>query len=56
MSSPEARSRLRAVDAIRAGVIGWRTRRLRSILTALGVAIGVAAVVAVAGITASSPR
>ncbi|HEY5876794.1 MAG TPA: ABC transporter permease [Ilumatobacteraceae bacterium] len=54
MNSPEARSRLRAVDAIRAGVMGWRTRRLRSVLTALGVAIGVAAVVAVAGITASS--
>ena len=48
------RSRLRAVDAMRAGVLGWRTRRLRSLLTALGVAIGVAAVVAVAGITASS--
>ena len=51
---PGLRSRLRAVDAVRAGVLGWRTRRLRSLLTALGVAIGVAAVVAVAGITASS--
>ncbi|MGD9701706.1 MAG: ABC transporter permease [Acidimicrobiia bacterium] len=54
MSGIEPRSRLRAIDALRAGVIGWRTRRLRSLLTALGVAIGVAAVVAVAGITASS--
>ncbi len=49
-----ARSRLRVADAIGLGLLGWRVRRLRAALTSLGIALGVAAVVAVAGITASS--
>ncbi len=48
------RSRLRLVDGLRAGGVGLRTRRLRTLLTALGIAIGIAAMVAVVGISASS--
>lgn len=47
-------SRLRAGDVMRVGTIGMRSRRLRSLLTALGIAIGIAAMVAVVGISASS--
>ncbi len=49
-----ARSRLRIVDAIGVGTIGLRARRGRTMLTALGIAIGIAAMVAVVGISASS--
>jgi putative ABC transport system permease protein len=48
------RSRLRAADLIPIGTIGLRNRRLRAALSALGVAIGIAAVVSVLGITRSS--
>jgi putative ABC transport system permease protein len=48
------RSRLLARDAFRVAAIGLRTRRLRAALSALGVAIGVAAMVAVLGISDSS--
>jgi putative ABC transport system permease protein len=48
------RSRLRAADLIPIGTIGLRNRRLRAALSALGVAIGIAAVVSVLGITGSS--
>lgn len=48
------RSRLRPGDAVAAGAVGLRSRRLRTALTALGVAIGIAAMVAVVGISASS--
>ncbi len=48
------RSRLRLSDLGRVGVIGLRARRLRTMLTALGIAIGIAAMVAVVGISASS--
>jgi ABC-type lipoprotein release transport system permease subunit len=58
MSRPRApapaRSRLRAGDLIPIGTIGLRTRRLRAALSALGIAIGIAAVVSVLGITRSS--
>jgi putative ABC transport system permease protein len=47
-------SRLLATDVVRAGTIGLRTRRTRALLSALGVAIGIAALVAVLGITYSS--
>ena len=49
-----ASSRLRAGDLVRVGTIGLRARRLRTSLTALGIAIGIAAMVAVVGISASS--
>ena len=46
--------RLRPADLARLASIGVRTRRLRSALSALGIAIGVAAIVAVLGISSSS--
>jgi putative ABC transport system permease protein len=47
-------SRLRPGDLLRVGTIGLRSRRLRTVLTALGIAIGIAAMVAVVGISSSS--
>ncbi|HEY4331486.1 MAG TPA: ABC transporter permease, partial [Ilumatobacteraceae bacterium] len=47
-------SRLRPADAVRVGSVGLRTRPLRTMLTALGIAIGIAAMIAVVGISASS--
>jgi len=47
-------SRLRAFDVIRTGALGLRTRRLRTGLSTIGVAIGIAAMVAVLGLSASS--
>lgn len=49
-----ARSRLRAADVLRVGSLGLRTRRLRTGLSTLGVAIGIAAMVGVLGLSASS--
>ena len=49
-----ARSRLRAADVWRLAVLGVRGRPLRAALSAMGVAIGVATLVAVFGISASS--
>lgn len=48
------RSRLRTADVLRVGSVGLRTRRLRAALSALGVAIGIASVVAILGISSSS--
>jgi putative ABC transport system permease protein len=48
------RSTLKPGDALRTGLIGLRYRRVRAGLSALGIAIGVAALVAVLGITRSS--
>jgi putative ABC transport system permease protein len=45
---------LRASDLVRVASIGVRSRRLRATLSALGIAIGVAAIVAVLGLSASS--
>ena len=47
-------SRLHPSDLVRVAAIGLRTRRLRAALSALGIAIGVAAIVAVLGLSASS--
>jgi putative ABC transport system permease protein len=47
-------SKLLPVDVLRVGGVGLRTRRLRAALSALGVAIGIAAMVAVLGISESS--
>ena len=47
-------SRLLARDVLAVGSIGLRTRKLRAGLSAIGVAIGIASMVAVLGISASS--
>jgi putative ABC transport system permease protein len=47
-------TRLRAADLIKLSAVGLRTRKLRAALSALGIAIGVAAIVAVLGLSASS--
>jgi putative ABC transport system permease protein len=47
-------SRLLPADALRVGSIGLRTRRLRAALSAVGIAIGIASMVAVLGISQSS--
>jgi putative ABC transport system permease protein len=47
-------SRLRPRDVLRVGGVGLRTRPLRAFLSALGIAIGIAAMVSVVGISASS--
>jgi putative ABC transport system permease protein len=49
-----AAARLRPADLGRLASVGLRTRRLRAGLSALGIAIGVAAIVAVLGLSASS--
>lgn len=49
-----AGSRLRLPDLLLIGTIGLRARRSRTALTALGIAIGIASMVAVVGISASS--
>jgi putative ABC transport system permease protein len=46
--------RLRLADLWRVASIGLRTRRVRAALSALGIAIGVAAIVAVLGLSSSS--
>lgn len=48
------RSRLRPADTVRVASVGLRTRPLRTMLTALGIAIGIAAMISVVGISASS--
>jgi len=47
-------ARLRPGDLAGLGSVGLRTRKLRATLSALGIAIGVAAIVAVLGLAASS--
>ena len=49
-----SRSKLRVGDVLRVGSLGLRTRRLRTGLSTLGVAIGIAAMVGVLGLSASS--
>jgi putative ABC transport system permease protein len=49
-----ANSTLLPADLLRVGSLGLRTRRLRAGLSALGIAIGIAAMVAVLGISQSS--
>jgi putative ABC transport system permease protein len=49
-----SRRRLRLSDLTRLSTVGLRTRKLRAGLSALGIAIGVAAIVAVLGLSASS--
>lgn len=47
-------SRLRPRDAFRVSAAGLRARPLRAVLSALGIAVGIASMVAVVGISASS--
>jgi putative ABC transport system permease protein len=47
-------SRLLPADLLRVGAVGLRTRRLRAALSGLGIAIGIASMVAVLGLSASS--
>jgi putative ABC transport system permease protein len=47
-------ARLRPSDVLRVGAAGLRTRPLRVFLSALGIAIGIAAMIAVVGISSSS--
>ena len=47
-------ARLHPADLARLAGVGLRTRKLRAALSALGIAIGVAAIVAVLGLSASS--
>jgi len=47
-------ARLRFADLARLAAVGLRTRKLRAALSALGIAIGVAAIVAVLGLSSSS--
>jgi putative ABC transport system permease protein len=49
-----APARLRPADVVRVGAVGLRTRPLRACLSALGIAIGIAAMLAVVGISTSS--
>ncbi|MFZ1995632.1 MAG: ABC transporter permease, partial [Solirubrobacteraceae bacterium] len=49
-----SRTRLQLSDLTRLATVGLRTRKLRAGLSALGIAIGVAAIVAVLGLSASS--
>lgn len=48
------RSRLRADDVLHLGTAGLRARPTRAVLSALGISIGIAAMIAVVGISASS--
>jgi putative ABC transport system permease protein len=52
--APLAPSRLLPADVLRVGWAGLRARRLRAALSALGIAIGIASMVAVVGISESS--
>ena len=47
-------ARLAPADVLRVGAAGLRTRPLRIVLSALGIAIGIAAMLAVVGVSASS--
>lgn len=50
----QLRSRLHVADVLQVSTSGLRSRRLRTALSALGIAIGIAAMVAVLGISESS--
>jgi putative ABC transport system permease protein len=47
-------SRLQPLDVLRVGSLGLRTRRLRAALSSVGIAIGIASMVAVLGLSQSS--
>jgi len=51
---PPRAARLRPSDVVRVGGAGLRSRPIRVVLSALGIAIGIAAMISVVGISASS--
>src|SRR5215831_5827518 len=54
MTAPLSAARLRPSDVFRVGAAGLRARPLRVFLSALGIAIGIAAMISVVGISTSS--
>jgi ABC-type antimicrobial peptide transport system permease subunit len=54
MTDPAWRSTLRATDLLPTATVGLRSRTMRAVLSGLGIAIGIASIVAVLGITRSS--
>ena len=52
--TPVAPSRLRLVEAVRVGLRSLTVRKLRSVLSALGITIGIASLVGVLGLSESS--
>lgn len=54
MAAPLKPARLRPGDVVGVGATGLRTRPLRAWLSALGIAIGIAAMIAVVGLSSSS--
>jgi putative ABC transport system permease protein len=48
------KSTLRVVDLLPTGTLGLRSRKMRAVLSGLGIAIGIASIVAVLGVTRSS--
>ncbi|MEU4514639.1 ABC transporter permease [Nonomuraea wenchangensis] len=52
--TPPVPARMRPGDVVRVGAVGLRTRPLRAFLSALGIAIGIAAMVGVVGLSSSS--
>ena len=54
MNGNDEKSQLLPADLVRVGSVGLRTRRLRALLSALGIAIGIASMVAILGISESS--
>ncbi|MEU6933569.1 ABC transporter permease [Streptomyces sp. NPDC046385] len=53
-SAPLRPARLAPRDVLRTGAIGLRTRRTRVVLSSLGIAIGIATMIAVVGLSTSS--
>ena len=54
MNEVNGSSRVALSDSLFVGTLGLRTRKTRTLLTALGIAIGIAAMISVLGITSSS--
>lgn len=54
MTTAVAESKLHAVDVVRTATVGIRTRKMRTALSALGIMIGIAAMVGVLGLSESS--
>ena len=54
MTGPVAPSRLKPSEAVRVGLRSLAARKLRSVLSALGIAIGIASLVSVLGLSESS--
>ena len=48
------KSRMNLADVLNVGISGLRTRKLRAVLSALGITIGIAALVSILGLSESS--